>query len=148
MRGTPCQLGQEGQGQYQHAHAADPVGEGTPEHEPTGEEVKVTQNGCASGGEAGYGFKQRIGKVGNHAAEHKGEGTEDAQNDPSQGYNQEAFPGTQIPVFRFGQAAHGQPQHHHNAHGFHKGHSVPIPVDERQNQGRHHAGCFQQKDCA
>ncbi len=72
------------QQEHQNTHAAQPVGKAAPEQHTVGQGFYITENTGAGGGEAGNGFKERVGEVGNGTAEEEGQTARQAQHDPTE----------------------------------------------------------------
>ena len=147
MRRTLTELRYERQCQHQHAHTANPVREGTPEHDSLRQVVEVLQHGRARCREAGHGLEQRVDVVRNHAAEHERQRTKAAQRNPRQRHGQEALPRAQIPLARPHQKPQGRTNRNQNQHRRTQRPCVAILLEQCNHKRWSHAGGFNQQHC-
>ena len=96
------QRGKDRRGQHQHAHAAQPVGEGAPEQDPPGQRLNIHQDGGACGGEAGAGLKNTVHKGLKIPGEVEGQSPHHPGDQPDQPHGDKALPEEEM-LFR----AHG-----------------------------------------
>ena len=100
VRGADAQGGEHGGGQHQHAHAAQPVGEGAPEQDPLGQGFNIGQNGGAGGGKAGAGLKHTVHKGVEISRKIKGQSAEYAGENPDQTHCHKALTGKEVAAGR------------------------------------------------
>ncbi len=138
VRGASRHLRQQRQGEHQHAHAADPVGEAAPEHHAAGQPVKVAHQRGARGGKAGYRLEKGVDIVGNQAGDHKGQRAKGAEQHPREGHHQKALAGAQVLLSGMRKPPGGEAQRRQQSHAAQQGEGVAVAVKERNGQrGRH-----------
>ena len=139
MRRAAGHLRNERQREHQHAHAADPVGKAAPEHHAVARRVEVGQHSRAGGRKAGGRFKQRVGKIGQHAAEHKRHRAEHAQQNPRKRHHSEALPRAQIPIDRLDQPPQRQADDQRQRDALEHRQKIAVAIEQRQQRRRNHS---------
>ena len=124
------------------------MGEAAPEHDAPGQVIEALQHGCAGGGEAADGLKQRLGEIGDQATEEERQGTENREDHPGQGHTQEAFAGTQILFLRAGKQLHGCAADEDGRDAHHDSHSVSVAVVQGNQQSGNHGQGFNEQNRA
>jgi len=94
--GADAHGGQKSRGQHQHAHTAQPVGEGAPEEDAAGHGFNIGENGGAGGGKAGDGFKKAVDEGGDAAADEEGQRTHHAGSQPDKTHGAETLAGEEL----------------------------------------------------
>ena len=92
--------GHHRQHEHQNAHAADPMGEGSPEQADMAERLHIGQDGSAGGGESRDRFKKGIGEAVDLSGEHKRQTADGTHQDPAEGGADTAFLEIKHGVFR------------------------------------------------
>ena len=132
--------GENGNGKHQYAHAADPVGEASPEQDPPRQSLYISQNGRTGGGEAGYAFEKSVYVVGNAAAAIKGQCSHCGKNDPHQGSNDHALPCKHVLVPGTVEHSRQRCQSHAAAYAQKDQHEEIFPIVQA-HQSRHQKQC-------
>ena len=81
------------------SHAADPLHQGSPQVDSMAHSVDAGKDGCAGGGESGYGFEECVGYSYGSGAQHEGEQSEQRQHYPDGGREQVAVAFSHVCVF-------------------------------------------------
>ena len=141
--GADAQGGQKRRGQHQHAHAAQPVGEGSPEQNAVGHRLNIGQNGGTGGGETGDGLKKAVHEGIEAAGEEKGQRAHHAGGQPDKADTAKTLPGVELgPGLQFGQ---GEARGGGDGAGQQKWSGV-LTVDEGYQHGEQHGARFDQDD--
>ena len=98
LRAAHAQHGQDGDGQDDDAHAAQPVHHVPPEIERRGERVEAGHDGGAGGGQAADGFKESIGVADVGEIKVKGQGGDGGKTQPEEEHQCEAVARAQFAV--------------------------------------------------
>ena len=131
------QLGEQGQGQHQHANAAHPLGLSPPEEDPAGLSLDESQHRSAGCGEAGGRLEHRLGVIGNHPAEHIGQRPEQGEKDPGQAHGGKAVSGLHLRTIPL-QQGQKEARAQRDGRREEKGHVVPILIQQGDGQRRKH----------
>ena len=129
--GADAQLGDDGGGQHQHSHPAQPVGEGPPEEDALGQGLNVGENGGAGGGKARDRLKQAVGEGGEPAGEPEGEGPHYPGEDPDESHRGKTLPGKELLLG--GQGGQPEPADGDKGDGQQEGDRV-FPKEQRRRQ--------------
>ena len=130
--GPHPQGGDDGGDQYQHAHAAQPVGESAPEEDAVGQGLNVGENGSSGGGEAGRGLKHAVDKRVEIAGKIEGKSAYHAGEKPQQSHRHKALPHVEVSVC--GQKGQGEADAQNDQNAPDKGHGAFV-VEQSYRHG-------------
>ena len=144
-----AQTGEQGDGQDEHAHTAQPVHEGTPEQDALWQGLHGGENRGAGGSEAGDRLKETV-DVGAEQAklriepspEKKRQRAQGPHQKPDQGNGEEALPGKEVVVAA--QMGQDQPYGRDERDGDQKGKRIFAIKQAYQQRQQHGGGLHQQ----
>ena len=105
MNGLSTRTWQNGQHEYQNAHAANPVRKAAPEQYAARQMLNGGQNGGTGGGKSGNSFKECIDGIGDRSAEEKGECAKQRHQNPGCADAHKALARIDLRVFGLEQSA-------------------------------------------
>ena len=109
--GLAARKRQNDQHEYQHTHAADPVGQAAPEQRGMRKRLNVGYDGRARGGKARNGLEQRVYDRGDLTAEQEGQRARNAEQNPAQRNGDKALARVKPGVFRLFAAEYRSNRH-------------------------------------
>ena len=133
---------QHRQGEHQHAHASDPVGERAPEQHAFRQMLDLCQDRGAGGGKAADGFKISVHHMGNRPGQHKGQRPEKGQDHPAQPCHCHPIPGGEVFPVGLEQEAQQRSRKGRDTDGQQKRGRVAAPIQQRNRQRRDHQPRF------
>ena len=124
--------GEDGDGEDDDPHPAQPLGHGAPEEDPVGEDLDLGDDRGPGRREAGHRFEVGVRKGGESAVDHVGEPPEKGGENPSGRDDQEALPVAQEGFFLSGPEgeAEGAPGSRGDRHGEQEAPEVGLPVEQ------------------
>ena len=137
-------IGRDCQQENQHAHAANPVGEGAPVQNAVGQGFYLAEDAGAGCGKAGDGFKQAVDIAFDAARQIKGQRAYRREDDPHQRGNDKAFARIEGGFLRLEDIG-GKADKQHEQNGYGKGQHGGIFMaahgddQRRQHQQGHNA---------
>ena len=149
VQGAGSQGGEQGNGENQYAHAAQPVGKGAPEQQSVGQTFNGGEDGGAGGGEAGQRFKQGVDVGGKgprfgiqQPEDAEGQGAEYADQNPDEPGGEKALPGKEVGL---GPQQGQKPAHGRGDHSGEEQGAGIVTVEQGYRQRKKHTGGLHQQ---